>query len=194
MKICGLTGGIGMGKSTAAGFLCGKGLRVIDTDQIARDLVQPGQPALGEIQDAFGNDVLTPGGELRRDELARIVFSSHAARKKLESILHPPIRECWLAQIEVWRGEGVPIAFVVIPLLFETQAETHFEKIVCAACSAAAQRERLTARGGPPEQIRQRIAAQMPIDQKIARSHYVIWTEGSIEIHRRQVDQVLARI
>lgn len=183
-----------MGKSTAAGFLSENGVRVIDTDRIARDLVQPGQPALGEIQDAFGKDMLTPGGELRRDELARVIFSSHAARKKLESILHPPIRECWLAQIEVWRSEGIPIAFVVIPLLFETQAETYFEKIVCAACSAAAQRERLTAREWPPEQIRQRIAAQMPTDQKIARSHYVIWTEGSIEIHRRQVKEILEKI
>jgi dephospho-CoA kinase len=194
MKICGLTGGIGMGKSTAAGFLCEKGVRVIDTDRIARDLVQPGQPALDEIQEAFGSDILTPAGELRRDKLAQIVFSSHAARKKLESILHPPIRECWLAQIEVWRREGVPIVFVVIPLLFETQAESHFEKIMCAACSAATQRERLGARDWPSEQVRQRIAAQMPIDQKIARAHYVIWTEGSLEIHRRQVDQVLERI
>jgi dephospho-CoA kinase len=194
MKICGLTGGIGMGKSTAAGFLCETGVRVVDTDRIARDLVQPGRPALGEIQDAFGKDILTPDGDLRRDELARIVFSSHAARKKLESILHPPIRECWLAQIEVWQGESIPVAFVVIPLLFETQAETHFETIVCAACSVAAQRERLAARDWPVEQIRQRIAAQMPIEQKIARSHHVIWTEGTIEIHRRQVEEILGKI
>lgn len=194
MKICGLTGGIGMGKSTAAGFLCEKGARVIDTDRIARDLVQPGQPALAKIQDAFGKDILTPNGDLRREELARIVFSSHAARKKLESILHPPIRECWLAQVDVWRGEGAALAFVVIPLLFETQVEAHFEMIVCVACSAAAQRERLAVRDWPPEQIRQRIAAQMPIEEKMARSHQVIWTEGAIEIHRRQVAEILGKI
>ena len=194
MKLCGLTVVIGMGKSTAAGFLCEGGVRVIDTDQIARDLVQPGQPALAEIQLAFGKDIMAASGELRRDELARIVFSSHAARKKLESILHPPIRESWLSQIEVWRKEGVSRAFVVIPLLFETQAEAHFQTIICAACTAAAQRERLAARDWPPEQIRQRIAAQMPIEQKIARSHYVLWTEGSIDIHRRQVEEILTKV
>lgn len=194
MKICGLTGGIGMGKSTAAGFLSQTGVRVVDTDQIARDLVQPGRPALDEIQGALGKEILTPAGELRRDELARIIFASHAARKKLEAILHPRIQECWLAQLEVWRGENVPLAFVVIPLLFETQAEAHFVRIICVACSAAAQRERLIARGWPLEQIRQRMAAQLPIEQKIARSHFVIWTEGTPEIHRRQVVEVVQKI
>lgn len=194
MKICGLTGGIGMGKSTAAGFLSQSGVRVVDTDQIARDLVQPGRPALDEIHGVFGRDVLNPAGELRRDELARIIFASHAARKKLEAILHPRIQECWRAQLEVWRGENVPLAFVVIPLLFETQAEAHFERIVCVACSAAAQRERLLSRGWPLEQIRQRLAAQLPIEQKIARSHFVIWTEGTPEIHRRQIVEVVQKI
>ncbi len=194
MKLCGLTGGIGMGKSTAAGFFLAHGARLADTDQIARDLVQPGCPALAEIQQAFGPDVLNPAGELRRDELARIIFATHAARKKLESILHPRIREGWLARVEAWRAENVAVAFVVIPLLFETQAEGHFDRIVCVACSNVAQRERLLARGMPPEQIRQRIAAQTPIDQKLARSHYVVWTEGEVDVHRRQVGEIWGKL
>jgi dephospho-CoA kinase len=194
MKIFGLTGGVGMGKSTAAGFFSRHGVRVVDTDEIARRLVQPGQPALAEIQSAFGRNLLAADGSLQRDELARIVFASVADRKKLEAILHPRIRASWLAQLETWRKEDYALALVVIPLLFETGAESHFEKIICAACSPAAQHDRLAARGWSAEQIRQRIAAQLPVEQKIARSHFVLWTEGALTLHARQVDRVLGRI
>jgi dephospho-CoA kinase len=194
MKICGLTGGVGMGKSTAAGFFLSHGVRVVDTDEIARQLVQPGQPALAEIQAEFGKNLLAADGTLKRDELARIVFAREADRKKLEAILHPRIRERWLAQMEAWRKEGCALAVVVIPLLFETGAESHFEKIICCACSSAAQHERLAARGWNAEQIRQRIAAQLPVEQKIACSHFVLWTEGSLASHARQVELVLRRI
>jgi len=167
---------------------------VVDTDEIARQLVQPGQPALAEIQRAFGNHLLASNGSLKRDELARIVFAREADRKKLEAILHPRIRERWLAQIETWRREDCALALVVIPLLFETGAESHFEKIVCAACSPAAQHERLAARGWNADQIRQRIAAQLPVEQKISRSHFVLWTEGALASHARQVERILSRI
>ncbi|MGD1089337.1 MAG: dephospho-CoA kinase [Verrucomicrobiota bacterium] len=192
MKSFGLTGGVGMGKSTTAGFLRAREVPVMDTDELARELVQPGQAALAEIQTAFGKNLLAADGQLRRDELARIVFADPAARKKLEAILHPRIRERWLAQIKTWRGENRPLAVVVIPLLFETQAESQFNKIICVACSAASQRERLLARGWTPEQIQQRIAAQMPVEQKIARSHFVIWTEGGLENHAQQLERILA--
>jgi dephospho-CoA kinase len=194
MKVCGLTGGAGMGKSTAAGFLRGHGALVVDADEIARQLVLPGQPALAAIQSAFGKKVIASAGKLDRAELARIVFADADARKQLEAILHPPIREQWLAQIETWRKENQPLAVVVIPLLFETGAESHFDKIICAACSVAAQRERLLARGWTPEEIQQRIAAQMPIEQKIARADFVIWTEGLLDNHARQVQQITAKL
>jgi dephospho-CoA kinase len=187
MKVCGLTGGVGMGKSTAAGFLLAEGARVVDTDEIARDLVQPGQPALAEIKKKFGDEMLLAGGELDRAGLARLVFASASARRELEAILHPRIRENWLARLETWRREGCPLAVVVIPLLFETAAESHFEKIICVACSPAAQHERLAGRDWSAEQIQHRIAAQWPTGQKIARANFVIWTEGEREVHRRQV-------
>jgi len=194
MKVCGLTGGVGMGKSTAADFFLSHGVRVVDTDEIARQLVQPGQPALAEIQRAFGNHLLASNGSLKRDELARIVFAREADRKKLEAILHPRIRERWLAQIETWRREDCAFALVVIPLLFETGAEAHFDKVICAACSPAAQHERLAARSWNADQIRQRIAAQLPVEQKISRSHFVLWTEGALASHARQVERILSRI
>lgn len=194
MKVCGITGGIGMGKSTAAGFLLQSGTRVIDTDDLARELVLPGQPALVEIQNAFGKNLLAVDGKLRRNELARIVFTDPAAREKLEAILHPRIRERWLAQIEAWRQEKCSLAFVVIPLLFETQAEVHFEKIICVASSAENQQKRLLQRGWTSEQIRQRIAAQIPTEQKIARANFVVWTDGDLESHAQQLKRILSQL
>ncbi len=194
MKVCGLTGGVGMGKSTVAGFLRNRGAQVVDADDLARQLVQPGQPALAEIQAAFGKAILAPDGRLRRDELARIIFADAAARKKLEAILHPRIGERWLAQNEPWRGENRALAVVVIPLLFETRAESHFDKIICVACSGSAQRERLLARGWTPEQVRQRVAAQWPVEQKISRADFVVWTDGALDGQVRQLERIFVKL
>jgi dephospho-CoA kinase len=190
MQVCGLTGGVGMGKSTAAGFFSRSGARVVDTDLIARELVEPGQAALAEIQNQFGRHLVDSSGELRRDELARIVFADSTARQRLEGILHPRIRQVWSQQIEVWRSENHPLAMVVIPLLFETQAESCFKQIVCVACSPQTQHQRLAERGWTAAQIQQRIAAQMPVEQKIARSDFVIWTEGVLEVHEQQAGDI----
>lgn len=194
MKLCGLTGGVGMGKSTAAGFLLQLGAHVVDTDDLAHQLVQPGQPALAEIADTFGKHLIASDGKLQRVELAKIVFTDTAAREKLESILHPRIRERWLAQVTQWRKENCPLAVVVIPLLFETQAENQFDKIICLACSSATQRERLAARGWSLEQSRERISSQMLVEQKIARAHFVVWTEGSPKVSRRQLAEIFQKI
>ena len=176
----------------------------MDTDELARQLVQPGQPALAEIQTVFGKSIVAKNGELRRAELARIVFADAATRKKLEAILHPRIQERWLAQIEAWRAapkrsdggrmENRALAVVVIPLLFETRAESRFDKIICVACSAENQRQRLLARGWTPEQIEQRIAAQWPVEQKIARADFVIWTDGALDSHAQQIERIFAKL
>ena len=194
MRLLGLTGGVGMGKSTAAGLLLQHGARVVDTDEIARELVQPGQPALAEIRREFGGEVFLPDGSLNRAALAEKVFVDETARKKLEAILHPRIRERWSAQVATWRKENVPLAVVVIPLLFETQAEGAFDKIICIACSPQSQRERLQARGWADDQIRRRIASQLPVEHKMTRSHFVVWTEGVIEVHRLQILGIAQKI
>ena len=194
MKTLGLTGGIGMGKSTAARFFRERGAQVVDTDELARQLVEPGQPALAEIQAIFGKSIVAPDGSLRRDELAQLVFTDPAARKKLEAILHPRIRKSWLAQLDAWRKSDHPLAVVVIPLLFETGAESSFDKIVCTACSGKTQRQRLLDRGWTPGQINQRIAAQWPIDRKIAHAHFVVWTDGSLETHAEQIERIITRL
>jgi dephospho-CoA kinase len=191
MTLLGLTGGIGMGKSAADQLLRDRGVAVVDTDLLAREIVEPGQPALAEVQALFGPELIGPDGRLRRDELARRVFADPAARQQLEAILHPPIRSLWRAQVETWRAEGRPLAIVVIPLLFETKAETGFDATICVACSPATQRRRLLARGWPAEQIKQRIDAQWPAENKMARAEYVIWTEGGLEVHAEQLDRIL---
>ena len=188
MKVLGLTGGVGMGKTTIGTLLAEQGAQVVDTDVIARQLVAPGQPALQEIASIFGSRILTPAGQLRRDELARVVFTDPTARQKLEQTLHPRIRLVWQQQLADWRSAGVTLAVVIIPLLFETGAEAQFHKILCAACCPLSQQERLAARGWPPEQISRRIAAQLPLEHKMARSHHVIWTEGRLESTTRQVE------
>lgn len=194
MILIGLTGGIGMGKSTSASFLERLGIPVIDTDLLARQIVELGQPALAEIQQAFGNSVVDAGGRLRRDEVARIVFADDSKRRQLEAILHPRIRELWLAQVAAWRAEGRPMGAVVIPLLFETGAEKEFDVIVCTACSAASQRRRLEARGWNTSQIEQRIAAQWPVQKKMDLSRFVIWTEPPSEVHAAQVGGVVKEL
>ena len=192
MKTVGLTGGIGMGKSTCAQILSGQGIAVIDTDDLARQIVEPGQPALAEVRSAFGPTVIGDDGRLRRDILAGLVFGNDVARRQLEAILHPRIRDRWKVQLATWRAEGRSLAVVVIPLLFETKAETEFDRVICLACSAATQRERLRARGWSDAQLQQRIAAQMPIEEKLLHSHHVVWTEGGLDVHARQIDLILS--
>lgn len=191
MKLFGLTGGIGMGKSACAQLLRWRGAAVVDTDELARELVEPGQPALQEIAATFGRDFLDAEGRLRREELARLVFADAGARRRLEAILHPRIQDAWRAQVAAWRAEGKPLAVVVIPLLFETGAEREFDAVICVACSAETQRQRLLARGWSPEQIEQRIAAQMPIEEKMLRADYVVWTEAGMDVHAQQVYRIV---
>ena len=191
MKVFGLTGGIGMGKSTAAEILQQRGVALTDSDLIAREVVAPGEPAVHEIQRAFGPGMLDSDGHLRRDELARRVFADEAARKQLEAILHPRIRAVWQAQLTQWRAEGRPLAVAAIPLLFETGAEQHFDATICVACSAATQRQRLLARGWTPEQIDQRNRAQWPIEKKMSLADYVVWTEGSLDVLAEQLARII---
>ena len=191
MKLYGLTGGIGMGKSTSEKLLRERGIPVIDTDTLARQIVEPGQPALEEIKNSFGPAIIGDDGRLKRGELAQIVFADAGARQKLEAILHPRIREIWQTRVAQWREEKISRAVVVIPLLYETVPAGSFDAVVCVACSAASQRERLLARGMDAGQIEQRIAAQWPVEKKVALADYVVWTEGSLDVHAAQLERII---
>jgi dephospho-CoA kinase len=191
MKRFGLTGGVGTGKSTAARLLVEGGIVVVDTDDLARQVVEPGQPALEEICQAFGAHLKDASGQLRRDALAKIVFSNPAARTKLEAITHPRITDLWRQQLQTWRNESRPVAVVVIPLLYETNIAGEFDAVICLACSEATQARRLAGRGWSAEQIQQRVAAQLAIAEKMSRANFVVWTEGELDGTARQLAKII---
>lgn len=191
MRVVGLTGGIGSGKSTVAAFFKQQGAEVVDADQIAREVVEPGRPALEAIIKAFGRDVLQSNGRLDRARLAAIVFKDVAARERLEAITHPPIRQRLLEEVEARRARS-GLLVLDIPLLYERPRIEAVDAVVVVWVDAATQLERLLARGGLDEKAaRARIAAQMPLDEKKARADHVIDNSGSREATRRQVDALV---
>ena len=179
-----------MGKSTCAMVLAGMSVRVVDTDDLARSFTEPGHPAVEEISRQFGPEVIDSTGRLDRGALARIVFQNSSARAALESILHPRIIAAWKQIVEGWRREDVALGVVVIPLLFETEAEPHFDATVCVACSKASQQERLAQRGWTSDESARRIEAQLPIEDKMARADYVIWSEGQQPVLLPQIERI----
>ena len=194
MLLIGLTGGIGMGKSTVAEYLSRTGEWVVDTDVLARELVAPGQPALDEIARTFGNKVLSADGSLDRAALAEMVFKDESRRKVLESILHPRIRSAWKDWAGRCSAQGARRAVVVIPLLFETGAEKELDLTICVACSGQTQTDRLRARGWDEAEIVRRIAAQIPAREKMDRSHRVIWNEAGLDVCEQQAARIFASL
>ncbi len=190
MKVLGLTGGIGSGKSMVARMFAQLGAEVIDADQLARDVVEPGQPALEEIATAFGRDILMPDGRLNRGKLARIIFADPAARARLNAITHPRIRERMDAEIAA-RRSGSGVLVVDIPLLYENDRTGTVETVIVVWVDPDTQLRRLYERDGlTVEEARQRIAAQMALDEKRARADLVIDNNGSREDTRRQVEAI----
>ena len=181
IRVLGLTGGVGMGKSTAARLLKKAGLPVVDSDDLAREVVQPGTDALAEIAAEFGEGFLNTDGSMNRVKMASTVFQDDAARKRLEAIIHPRVRVGWEKQIEQWREQKRPVGVVVIPLLFEVDLQDSFDAVLCVACTANTQRARLRERNWSDDQIADRIAAQMDIAQKMNLADHVLWNEGTLK-------------
>ena len=191
-RVLGLTGGVGMGKSTAARLLKKVGLPVVDSDDLAREAVQPGTEGLAEIADEFGEGFLKADGSLDRDKMASKVFQDEAARKRLEAIIHPRVRIVWEKQIDQWREQKRPLGVVVIPLLFEVDLQDSFDAVLCVACTANTQRARLRERNWNDAQITARIAAQMDIAQKMDLADHVLWNEGAPELLMDQMKEILS--
>lgn len=193
----GLTGGIACGKSTVSGMLEARGAAIVDADRIARDVVLPGQPALQDIREAFGDDVLLADGTLNRKALGAVVFGDEAARRKLEAILHPRIRAEMARQMADW-NEREPGRLVVvdIPLLYESGLDKRFdfEEIIVVYVPREVQLERLMKRDGlSSEAAEQRLDAQMPIERKKELADVVIDNSGSLEQTEAQVEAYLRR-
>ncbi len=172
-------------------MLAKNGISTVDTDDIARQVVAPGTPALQAISKIFGANALNPDGTLNRAHLADIVFQNPQARLQLEDIIHPKIHQAWLGLLHQWETENHPCAAVIIPLLFEKQLAHHFNLTLCVACSPSTQFQRLSQRGWTPEQIHARIQSQLPATTKMTLSDRVLWNDGPLAILNLQVQRVL---
>lgn len=186
----GLTGGIASGKSAVADLFAAKGVPVIDTDVIAREVVEPGKPALAEIAREFGPDVLAPGGGLDRRKLRDLVFRDDKRRKTLERILHPRIRD--VAEQRAAAAGGA-YQVIVVPLLAESPPESPIrstmDRILVVDCSEETQLARLTRRDAESEaQARRMIEAQASRQERLAIADDVIDNDGSLDETARQVD------
>lgn len=189
MKTVGLTGGIATGKSTVANLLRKRGFPVADADQFARDVVAPGTAGLAEIVQAFGSEVCTPDGELDRAALRAIVLSDAAARKALERITHPRIRQATVEWFSAQAERGAPIAFIEAALLVETGAHALYPFLVVVTCDPATQRQRLMTRNQiGPEEADQWLAAQLPLHKKEAVATHIIRNDGDLASLEAQVD------
>jgi dephospho-CoA kinase len=199
--LVGLTGGIATGKSTVSEMLRALGCIVIDADQLAREVVAPGEPALTAVAHEFG-DVLTPDGGLDRKKLAAIVFAEPARRRRLEAILHPAIRERFLARLAALQAEGFDgIVIWDAPVMIESGGHTQMDRLIVVITDATTQRARLVARDGDAADGERRIANQMPLAEKAALADYVIDNSGdraatqarTREVHRALLEDLGAR-
>lgn len=190
-----LTGGIATGKSYVRGRFEALGIPTIDSDVLAREAVAPGTPGLAAVVTRFGRDVLDEHGALDRQKLARIVFADPDARLALEAIVHPDVRRAadrWFDSLDPARH---PFAIADIPLLYEVGRDRDFDAVVVAVCDPGTQLSRLMARDSLSEsEAGQRLAAQLPIEEKVRRADYVIRTDGTFEETDRLVREVLAEL
>lgn len=191
--IIGLTGNIGSGKSTVAAHLQKLGAEVVDTDKIARLLVEPGKPALKEIAANFGPGVLNNDGTLNRGAVADLVFQDPAARQKLNQIMHPRIInevKDIISRYRGNRGSKAPALVIEAPLLFETGMDELVDEVWVVTAEAGVQLERVVKRGGvDEEEARRRLASQMPQEEKVQRAHRVIDNSGTLDETIQQVDE-----
>jgi dephospho-CoA kinase len=187
----GLTGGIASGKSTASKFFGALGVPIIDTDQLARDVVEPGQPPLERLVERFGTSILTPDGHLDRPALRNIVFSDPRARADLEALTHPAIG----AAVEAKSAEvGGIYQILVLPLLVEKNLGSQLNRVVVVDCDEELQIRRLQARDGSTlEQARAILNVQASRATRLKASHDVIKNDGDMSAVRDQVAKLHAK-
>jgi dephospho-CoA kinase len=194
MQKIGLTGGIATGKSYVAEALRRHGIPVIDADAIAHGVMAGGTEAAAAIAARFGPDILAADGAVDRRKLGPIVFADSSARRELEAIVHPAIHRSITAGLRAFELLGHDTVIVAVPLLFETGTAADYDRVIVTACTPARQVERLMARGLTEASARQRIAAQLPTEEKAARADFVINTDGSFEETDRQIAAFLETV
>lgn len=189
-RIVGLTGGIGSGKSTVAKLFGDLGVHWVDADNVAREVVEPGMPALAEIKQHFGDQVIQADGTLNRAELRSIVFQDAEQREWLEQLLHPLIRETLIRQLTP-KDYTLPYTLLVSPLLLETDQHQLVDRIVVVDVSAETQITRTMARdSNDRQQVERIIAAQMPRQERLSRADDVVDNDSSLDEVGRRVEEL----
>jgi dephospho-CoA kinase len=195
MKRLGITGGIASGKSAVAGMLRELGFRVIDADALGHEVMEPGTRAYDEIVAEFGAGVVGADGRIDRRRLGALVFADAEKLKRLNAIVHPRVEEEMVRLFGEWEKNGVAdAAFVEAALLVEAGYQKNLDGLVVAWCRPEQQIERLLARGLSEVEARRRIAAQMPVGEKLKFATEKIDCSGSMEETRRQVEELVAKL
>jgi len=195
MKIIGLTGGIASGKTSVAKFFQAQGAVIIDADHITHTLYEKRSDLIKSLTEAFGKEILTPLGKIDRLKLGALVFSDSTHRKKLESLVHPIIREEIQKQIEIAKQKNPPLILVEAALLVETGYYKQWDGLIVVKAKAKHQEERLMQRNNySPEEAKKRIASQTSTDERLKVAHWVIDNSGSLEETERQVIELYQRI
>lgn len=190
--VIGLTGGIATGKSTVSNLLRSMGARIIDSDQIAREVVMPGKPAYLELVKYFGKESLLPDGSLNRKWIGGRVFSNPQARKRLEEITHPFIFEEIRKGIERAKEEGIRWIVLDAPLLFETGLDKAVDLTLLVDTDEKTQLARLMERDLlSKEEAEKRIASQLPLEVKRRKADYILPNHGSLEALRKEVEAMM---
>jgi dephospho-CoA kinase len=197
MKVIGLTGNAGTGKTSVARYLKSLGAEVLEADAVAKKLTAPGEPLLGKIVEVFGPEYLLPDGSLDRKKMRRLIFTDPNARRKLEEITHPAITaviEKWLAELRE-RPTPPPVAVIEAALLLEAGLERLVDEVWVVIADPDSVIRRLMARDGiPPELAQAMIAAQMPQEEKIQRANRVIDNSSGFNHTRDQVAYFFKKI
>lgn len=195
MKRVALTGGIATGKSHVRAVFDALGVPTIDADVLAHEAVAPGSPAFEAVKARFGPAVFDARGALDRKKLGDVVFADPQARKDLEAIIHPGVVEAiarWFSSLD---QSANSFAIADVPLLYEAGRERDYDIVIVTACEPATQIRRVMARDGISEaEARQRIAAQLPIEDKVRRADHVIRTDGLLASTNAQVHEVYKRL
>lgn len=191
----GLTGGIASGKSAVAAILRELGFPVVDADSISHRLMEPGQRAHDEILREFGPDVANSSGRIDRPKLAAVAFADPDKLARLNAILHPRVEQAMLLQFDALEHSGFrDAAFVEAALLVEAGFTKYLDGLVVTFCTPAQQLERLLARGMSEVEARRRIAAQLPINEKLRHATYTIDCSSSLDDTRSQVESLAAKL
>ena len=195
MLLIGLTGGIGSGKSTVAAMLRDQGIRVVDADQIAREVVEPGQPALAELVEVFGQDILNDDGSLNRQELANRAFATEEATNALNAITHPRIEQETQRQFDLAAAEKENFLVCDMPLLVERGLHEEMDMVIVVHTDIEERVRRLVEhRGLDEDDVRRRMSHQVDDVTRLASADVLIDNNGSVDHLRKQVDDFLATL